>query len=213
MRTLGLLLALSVLVLPARARAVPALELEARYFENSRQIAGREFASGIGSHRVDGSAFGIDRAAFKGGEISMLGRGNVYAFGLLVGVGLAEGRELEWTGSTSHAVLARMGFEGRVTLSRQRFTGWFGGVVGLAIVGLNAGSQRVASDCRTCSTGADRIEGLFEPRLGLEYAFVQGPYGRVATGLWLGAEPIQGAWSAGLSLSTRLNLIPGPPAP
>lgn len=213
MRRFGLLLALPVLLLPTRARAVPALEFEARYFENNRQIAGHGFTSGVGSHKVDGAAYGIDRAAFKGGEISILGRGNVYAFGMLVGVGVAEGRELEWTGSQSHAVLARMGFEGRVTLSRQRFTGWFGGVLGLAIVGLNAGSQRVASSCRTCAASADRIEGLVEPRLGLEYAFVQGPYGRVATGFWFGAEPIHGAWSAGLSVSTRLNLIPGPPAP
>jgi hypothetical protein len=202
---------LAVVSIASTARAEPALEIELRYANGSRAIAGREFRTGAAGerHTFDGRIFNVDTAGLNGGEVSFFGRGNTWAFGPMVGILMARGPTLPWTGSDTLIVNARMGFEGRATLSRDRFTGWVGVVAGLSILSVNSGVHRVVPTC-TCETQGTRLDFLFEPRIGLEYAVSQGVFGRVALGGWAGAEPITGSWTAGLLFSARLHLQPRP---
>ncbi len=201
---------IAVMTIASSAGAEPAFEMELRYANGPRAIAGREFRTGSGDQRrtFDGRIFNVDTAGLQGGEVSFFGRGNRWAFGPMVGLLMGRGPTLPWTGSSTLIVNARMGFEGRATLSRDRFTGWVGVVAGLSILSVNSGVHRVVPTC-SCPTQGTHLDFLFEPRIGLEYAVAEGARGRIALGGWAGAEPIVGSWTAGLSFSARMNFVPG----
>jgi hypothetical protein len=204
-----LAIALPALASPSRADAAPALELELRYANGYRPIAGRSFSPGKVQPDFDGRLFNVNTAGLNGGEISIFGRGNVWAFGPMVSLLVGHGPTLPWTGSGTLIVNARMGFEGRATFSRDRFTGWAGAVIGMSILSMSSGVHRVVPTC-DCPANGSRLDFLLEPRVGLEYAVVDGFIGRIAFGGWGGAEPLTGSWTAGLLFSARIHLIPKP---
>jgi hypothetical protein len=206
MRALATLVMPVLVALPRIAAAAPAFEWDGGYFQTNRPISGRSFrapgAQGAPKAYIDGGERGVDRAVFHGGEIAFFGRGDVLAIGPRAAVAFAAAPD--GAGLDRDLVHVRTALEVRATLSRDRFTGWFGLAAGMSVVTLPPMANQAG--CARCSWQATRIEPLVEPRIGLEYALWQGEVGRTAIGGWIGAEPFVGAWSGGIAISARVNL-------
>jgi hypothetical protein len=201
----------ATLLIPSAAGAAPAIEWEGRYVNQHIPFAGRSFqyTSGRTQRKIDGSEFGLGMASMHGGEMSFFGRGDRWAFGPMVGFAMASAPTSKWSGATMHAFHVNVGFESRYTFSSDRWTGWVGGVVGLAITNVASGPETQVPTVREYPRSASRLDLLLQPRVGFEYAFSQGPIGRCAFGGWMGVDPLQGAYAVGLLISTRLNLMSG----
>lgn len=202
-------IAIALFLIPETAAAKPALEWEARYVNQHIPFAGRrfEYTSSRVNQSIDGSAFGLGYESLHGGEMSFFGRGDVWAFGPMVGFAMGNAPSSPWTGAAMKVFHVNVALEGRYTFSIDRLTGWVGGALGMAVTNVTSGPETNRALVRDYPRSASRIDLLLQPRLGVEYAFTQGMYGRCAVGAWMGVDPLQQSWAWGLLLSTRLNLI------
>jgi len=187
------------------ASAAPALEAEVRAAGTYQPIAENTFRTRTGE--VRGASYGVPQVWLTGGELSVFGRGETFAFGPMFGISTTSARTNSGSSTDSVFTQVRYGAESRASFAHDRFSGWVGFVFGATTTAISVPPNDA---CSLCPKGGRRTDWLLQPRLGAEYAIVSNPFGRIAIGAWLGVEPLQGAWHTGVLFSARLPLMSGP---